>query len=375
MDAAPWPEPASGASVRSAGDDWTMHQRGRQRSGDASLGGLLSIATTVAWLTACDGTDPSGSVTVDDDVGFPAERWPSVRIPDASDWVDHGLILAQGEPGDWDHILWGGFAGSAIKRDGTHFLYYQGSSRYDEELGTVTDRAVGVATSRDGLRFEKSPANPVLTWQPNDGPEEGAVSTAALIGSEGQTILYYGANTEIDKFSVHADARVATSRGGIEFTDRGVVLAHDDSSVWGFGDELFPILALTEAGSSYLYYLPNGGRRSGHLSVAWGPGYHDFQWSGEVQAPTIELKVWSMASAVRLGDHGYGLALNEGGRLQIRLVDLARPWRVSEPIHTYEFDNMSSAFVLHDETTGVWYLYYQAADFSGYGVRTATIAE
>jgi hypothetical protein len=326
-------------------------------------------------LAACNGSDSAVIDAIQADAGFPAERWPSARIPNERDWVDRGLIFGHGEPGDWDHILWGGFAGTVIKKDGTYLLYYQGSRTYSKELGTVTDRAIGVATSRDGIRFEKSAANPVLVWQPNDGPEEGAVSSGALIGPDGRLNFYYGANTEIDKFNVYADARIAISPDGIQFSDRGTVLEHDDSSVWGFGDELFPILALTEAGAFYLYYLPNGGRRSGRLSVAWGPDYDDLTWSGEVEAPAHELKVWSMASAVRLDDHRYAIFMNEEEQLQVRLVDLERPWRVSAVIRTYEFDNVASAFVLHDEQTGVWYLYYQAADFSGYGVRTAALAD
>jgi hypothetical protein len=47
-----------------------------------------------------------------------------VRIPAQSDWVDYGMIFEAGAEGEWDYYLWGGFALSAIKKNGTYYLYY-----------------------------------------------------------------------------------------------------------------------------------------------------------------------------------------------------------------------------------------------------------
>ena len=352
-----------------------MNERTGEKASHRLWVRLLGTAVSFGCVTACERTSSPETRGAEADFAFPSERWPEPRIPHTSDWVDRGTILEQGEPGAWDHLLYGGFTGTVIKRDGTLFLYYQGARAFDEELQTVTDRAIGVATSQDGLRFEKSASNPVVTWQPNDGPEEGAVSGAALAEPQGQVVLYYGGNTQINRRNVRADGRLALSDDGILFSDHGVVLGHADSARWGFGDELFPILALSDGGDVYVYYVPSGSRRRWRLSVAWGPAYTDLRWSGEVQAPAADLNAWSMASAVRLGARRYAVFLNQRGQpgMQVRLVDLERPWRVSETVRTYDFDNMASGIVFRDEETQVWYLYYLSSDFSGYGVRTASL--
>ena len=84
-----------------------------------------------------------------------------LAIPAATDWVDFGPIFERGGLGDWDLLLWGGFGGSAVKSAGVYYLYFQGASGYrpypDEG---ASRRAIGVATSRDGVNFEKYPGNP-----------------------------------------------------------------------------------------------------------------------------------------------------------------------------------------------------------------------
>src|SRR5688572_2640456 len=135
-------------------------------------------------------------------------HWPisSVRLPSQADWVDQGIILEAGADGDWDHYLWGGFAFSVIKKDGTYYLYYQGSSDYRTEYDeTVLWRAIGVATSRDGIHFSKHAENPVLTWFPQQYGEEGAVSSGVTLGQQGEIVMYYGANTQESRTTVNAD--------------------------------------------------------------------------------------------------------------------------------------------------------------------------
>ena len=164
-------------------------------------------------------------------------------IPERSDWTDCGPVLEPGQPGEWDLYLWGGFAASVVKRGGTYFLYYQGSDGYDERDGTVTNRAIGVATSPDGLHFTKHPQNPVLRFSPTGNHEEGAVSSAVVVDGP-MVVMSYGANTWTGRDQVSADARLATSADGVRFTDHGVILDHADRQVWGYGDEIFPVIGV-----------------------------------------------------------------------------------------------------------------------------------
>ena len=71
-----------------------------------------------------------------------------ISIPAQSDWVDYGPIFYQGEPGEWDHYLYGGFTNTVVKKDGIFYLYYQGESDYRTTFDeTVLWRAIGVARS------------------------------------------------------------------------------------------------------------------------------------------------------------------------------------------------------------------------------------
>src|SRR5688572_15597843 len=130
----------------------------------------------------------------------------NIRIPSQTDWVDHGIILEAGSEGEWDYYLWGGFAFSVVKKEATYYFYYQGSSDYRTEYDeTVLWRAIGVATSRDGIHFSKHAENPVLTWFPQQYGEEGAVSSGVTLGQQGEIVMYYGANTQESRTTVNAD--------------------------------------------------------------------------------------------------------------------------------------------------------------------------
>jgi len=296
-----------------------------------------------------------------------------IHIPAQSEWVDHGIILEAGAGGDWDHYLWGGFAFSAIKKDGTNYLYYQGSSDYRTEYDeTVLWRAIGVATSADGLHFTKYVGNPILTWFPNQYGEEGAVSSGITLGEQGETMLFYGANTQASPSGVHADARAVSSLDGFNFTDLGIVLNRNDRSVWGGGDELFPVTAIHDSGKWIVYYIPNGTLKGGLLGVAYGDQYNALTRSSAVRSDGKRISVWGTAGTVQLDSDIYALILNNvrERRTEVRLVSLQTPNRVSEPVAIYQFDEVQQAVLLLDEERETWFMYYRTHDNS-YGVKLA----
>lgn len=224
-----------------------------------------------------------------------AQSGASLSIPAHSDWTDYGVIFEAGALGEWDYQLWGAFTGTAVKKDGTTYLYYQGARGYRTAFDeTVTWRAIGLATSPDGINFTKSRANPVVTWFPNNEGEEGPTSGAATLDEGGDIVLYYGANTAVSKTSVNADGRLATSADGLNFTDRGIALDHRDGSVWGSGDELFPIIAFHDAGRWFVYYLPNGTPQSRKLGVAWGDDRAELTNSSGVSSGLSRIRAWGM---------------------------------------------------------------------------------
>ena len=305
----------------------------------------------------------------------PPVQWPisSVRLPSQADWVDQGIILEAGADGDWDYYLWGGFAFSVIKKSDTYYLYYQGSSdyriQYDE---TVLWRAIGVATSTDGIHFTKYAASPILRWFPNQYGEEGAVSSGITLGEQGETILFYGANTQASPATVNADARVASSSDGFNFTDLGIALDRKDRSVWGGGDELFPVTAIRDARKWIVYYIPNGTPEGGLLGVAYGDQYNAITESSVVKSNGEPISVWGTAGHIKLDANIYALILNNvRERLtEVRLVSLQTPDRVSEPVAIYQFDEVQQAVLLLDKERETWFMYYRTHENS-YGVKLA----
>lgn len=300
----------------------------------------------------------------------------NIRIPAQEEWVDRGVILEAGAQGEWDLYLWGGFAFSVIKKDGTYYLYYQGSSDYRTEYDeTVLWRAIGVATSADGIHFTKYEGNPVLTWFPNQYGEEGAVSSGVALGKQSETFLFYGANTQESPITVNADVRVASSSDGFNFTDLGIALNHKDRSVWGSGDELFSVAAIHDSGKWIVYYIPNGTSESGLLGVAYGDQYNALTQSSAVTSDGNPISAWGTAGNVRLDSDTYALVLNNvrEKRTEVRLVSPQTPHLVSEPVAVYQFDEVQQAALLFDEENETWFLYYRTHENS-YGVKTAPVA-
>ena len=130
----------------------------RRRRKAAPQGGPVAVLATLCALA-------STSALAEQPL---AERWFGPR-----EWVrdSTGPIVSLGEPGDFDdtHI----FAPCVAFEDGEYRLWYSGSS------GRVEDRVfrLGLAVSRDGVRFEKDPRSPVYEF----GDGKTSVLTATLL--------------------------------------------------------------------------------------------------------------------------------------------------------------------------------------------------
>lgn len=299
-----------------------------------------------------------------------------LQVPSAADWTDRGLIFSAGQPGAWDSILWGGFAISAVKKDGVFYLYYQGSSAYDEGEATVVGRSIGVATSPTGYDgFVKSQRNPLITWHPGcplNDCEEGAASAGAFVGPNRDVHIYYGANTRINASTVNADGRLAIAADGLAFTDRGIVLNHTNSAIWGYGDELFPTIGLQHGNTFVTYYLPNGTGTGRTLGTAWGPSATSVTQSARVTAGGTPVSGWGGGSAVHLGGDIYAVFVSatSAPRIDVYTVDMTRPHQFTGPVASYAFPEMLQGAVLFDSDTATWFLYYRAASGDAYGVKT-----
>lgn len=330
----------------------------------AMLGWLLLLILALSLTGATLSAQPAPSDAV-------------LSIPAQSDWTDYGVILESGALGEWDFQLWGGFTGTAIKKAGTYYLYYQGASGYQSTPSeVVTGRAIGVATSPDGVNFTKFGGNPVVTWSPTDERgDEGPASGAVVLDDSGDFLLYYGANTAESGPTVYADARLATSGNGLDFTDQGIVLDHQDDSLYGFGDQLYPIVALRDSGQWIVYYIPWGSPEEATLGVVWGNAPDHLTTSFGAVSEGSAVRAFGMAGSARIGSDTYALFFNDvvEQQTEVRTVSLNAPHQLSPPLETYQFDNVVQATVLLDEESSTWFMYYRGEN--EYGLKLAPAGE
>lgn len=360
--------------------------------GDATLDSLPVATYTISWtalegwitpkdasvLLGADETRTLGGTYVEDTGGTAPGV---VALPTTAEWTDHGLVLQPGVPGEWDAILWGGFTATAVLRNGTTFLYYQGARDYDEALGSVVYRTVGVATSQDGIQFEKYAGNPVLAWFPQDMPEEGAASAGAWLTGTGEIRAHYGANTAISSTEVTADGRLGISADGFAFADAGIAIDHADAGLFGSGDEIFPVVSFEKDQTIYCFYIPNGTAQRGQLGVAWGAGPVSLDQSAGVRASGAPVPAWGPGAVVQLAADAWAFVVTSEAdahsgipHMDAYRFDPASPSEFSGPVRTWAFTEGSRGTVLLNRDAGQWYYYYRTADGPGYGLRTAPVS-
>jgi hypothetical protein len=145
------------------------------------------IFTLIAWVPAYFYPGALADMGVSTQVISPVSL---PVLPALEDWQSGAVAFSRGALGEWDHYLWGGFANSLIKKGDTFYLYYQGSPTYDNQCDSVAYRAIGLATSTDGIHWVKSNKNPIISWASQGSLEEGAVSSAAWLGVDGKIYIY-----------------------------------------------------------------------------------------------------------------------------------------------------------------------------------------
>jgi hypothetical protein len=343
----------------------------------SSCSSCRAIALTVFFVLSLTGLPPVGA-------SYQTQR--TVEIPRQPDWVDRGVVFSAGRPGAWDARLEGMISPSTVvKKEGIYFLYYIGADGNRSSDGGPRHRALGVATSRDGIRFEKYSGNPVLTYLPNNNEEEGIFSVGGAVDFDGNILLYYGAMNAGSRSStsVTSDVRLGVSRDGFQFTDIGVVLSHRDNSVWGYGDELFPVGSFHAGGIWHVYYIAKSGMRrfwsyvTGARAIYWDLG---LAWGRSPEKLTNSKGVLASDSYIIGGGDPVGLGRDNIAlfiirdfaerNIEVRTALTNEPDRMSEPLQTYRFHDLNHATVFLDRETNTWFMYF--LDKVGATVRVKT---
>ena len=290
-----------------------------------------------------------------------------LKLPAQEDWVDYGPVLEAGGEGAWDFMWAGATPASVVQKDGRIFFYYVAADGYRSFDGDARHRAVGVATSQDGLRFRKYGGNPIITHRPYDGEEEGANSAAVTLDENGRFVMVYGAASGPHD-TIVAEARLAYANDGLQFRDAGRVLYHCDLSLYGAGDEIFPLALLRQPERWMIYYQPNGMRGTERtLGAAWGPALDEAGNSTMVldeEGGGLPVDVWG-----NVIEPDEETLLFFGQRLwwpdtyiEVRSASPETPYRLSEPLARYDIVNLKRGIVFLDRERRTWFMYYN--DFS-----------
>jgi hypothetical protein len=288
-------------------------------------------------------------------------------VPQMEEWTDYGPILETGAEGEWD-FMWAGLTpASVVKRDGVYYFYYVAADGYRSFDDGPRHRAVGVATSLDGIVYTKYQGNPIMTHRPYNGEEEGANSAGVTLDENGRFVMVYGAAKGPGEYIV-ADGRFAYSEDGFVFEDAGQSLYHCNLRLYGAGDELFPIAVIQIDGRWVVYYYPNGIRGTERtLGAAWGPALDRLENSTMVlNAGSGGIPVDTWGNIIVLDDETL-LFFNQrlwwpDTFVEVRVASPQTPYHLSEPVARYDIPDLKRGVVFLDQERRTWFMYYN--DFS-----------
>lgn len=123
--------------------------------------------------------------------------------------VVDGPVLEPGKNGEWDAGGVSVFPGGVIKRrDGTYWLYYSGIEKDAVDFYWGRRSGIGVAFSKDLVKWEKYSGNPILkpeqkyAWESEGVFEPSVIFTGDEFGGEGAFIMYYGGNNSSGRMSI-----------------------------------------------------------------------------------------------------------------------------------------------------------------------------
>jgi hypothetical protein len=309
--------------------------------------GCVALAGCTRAPDACDARDVPEAL--------------AALLPDPDAWIGAGLALDTGPFGSWDTIMEGITPAAVQRRHGAFLLYYVGARDYITALDNVgpADRAIGVATSPDGINWTKVRENPVITFSSSGNPEEGAVSLGVTVADE-EVLAFYGANIALTSVTpeVNADIRLAASLDGVSFTDRGTVVRHHDRSVWGAGDEIHPTLAARAWGLFHVFYVPNGTPQREQLGMCSGTSASSLSGCRAVVRADGPVPSRGPSSAVPIGSDALAVFVSTRGGVDAYVVDDSDLSCFGAPLRRYA--STGGAVFMLDAARRTWFAYEDA---------------
>jgi predicted GH43/DUF377 family glycosyl hydrolase len=135
-----------------------------------------------------------------------------------TDYAEDPVILAPGAKGAWDAGALGSM--TVIKVNGVYHMYYEawGALSHEGSHDDYVSLQIGHATSKDGITWEKDPANPVLPYGEEGEWDQDGTWDPFVIHEDGIFKMWYGGGV-----GSHCDWGYATSVDGVHFEKKGQI--------------------------------------------------------------------------------------------------------------------------------------------------------
>lgn len=295
------------------------------------------------------------------------DKFPEVAIPRADEWSGEQVVLVAGPEGSWDSRLYGQISPcSVVKKNNTYYLYYIGANGDRTTDDGPAYRALGLATSTDGIHFTKYADNPILKHLPQNNQEEGIFSAGLILEENGNILLYYGAIIAGNSYteSVQCNVGLAVSSDGLNYRDMGYVFSWDEKKVWGHGDEISPIGAFFFEGKYHIYYIAKSPVVSWGLGLASGESKTKYSRFTKVQDGAKD--IIGGGDPVRICDDKIAIFLvNDfnNNKVEVMTAPVDHPEKLSGPVREYSMfqPNYRHTTVYLDRERKMWYM-YQSSD-------------
>ena len=307
-------------------------------------------------------------------------KLPEVVIPHADEWSREQVVLLAGPEGSWDSRLFGQISPcTVVKKNNNYYLYYIGARGNRTTDGGPAHRALGLATSSDGIHFTKYADNPILKHLPQNNQEEGIFSGGSILDKNGNILLYLGAIIAGNSYteSVQCNAGLAVSSNGLHYEDQGYVFSWDEKRVWGHGDEISPIGAFCVGGKYHIYYIAKSQAVSWGLGLASGDSKTNFSRFTKVKDDAKD--IIGGGDPIRISDEKIAIFLVKdfnNNTVEVMTASVDHPEKLSGPVREYPMfqPNYRHTTVFLDRDRKMWYM-YQSSDQPSNGnkiiVRTA----
>jgi hypothetical protein len=321
----------------------------------------------------------------------PASETILMPPTDPAAWTDHGVAIAAGATGQWDARLAGMMTPcGVVRRAGTLYLYYLGASGNRTSDAGPAFRALGVATSADGVTWTKHAGNPIVTHLPQgaggvNNSEEGVFSASAWYDQgDGQFRLTWGGMEATSASEVRIDAYRSLSTDGLTYANntagsRTLILSATDGTFAGNdgdGDETFPAALWRHTTGEWLQYYTTKNTPDDHWRLNVAHSFSLTALDGDLSERFLAVSTNPLGGDYRhmsLVDRGqpsgaltaFVIAHNAGfndsnqTQIQAREVPIETPGEPGPIVWTFPIAGRFMAIVHLDRTLGKWFMYYR----------------